>query len=208
MNKAEVEIPDWLDVSRETLEQLFAFCDLVEKWNPAINLVSKAGIAGLWHRHVLDSAQLIRNLPEQSATWCDLGSGGGFPGIVLAILAKDIQPDARMTLVESDARKAVFLSESARLLNLDVTVKSRRIEDLEPQHVDVLTARALAPLSQLCSFAHRHLQPDGLAIFPKGASAEREIAEARKLWFFNCDMMQSHTDPDATVLAIRDIRRA
>jgi len=208
MNMAEAEIPEWLNVSRETLDRLFAFCDLVEKWNPAINLVSKAGMAGLWGRHVLDSAQLIRNLPKQSSSWCDLGSGGGFPGIVLAILAKETQPDVRMTLVESDARKSVFLSEAARILKLEVSIKNRRIEDLEPQHVDVLTARALAPLSQLCGFAYRHLKPNGLAIFPKGAGAAREIAEARKQWSFCCDMVQSHTDADARILTISDIRHA
>ena len=208
MNREAVEVPGWLNVSRETLAQLFDFCDLVEKWNPVINLVSRAGIADLWPRHVIDSAQLFFKSPEGGAAWCDLGSGGGFPGIVLAILAKELRPDVTFTLVESDSRKAVFLAESARVLSLPVVVLSHRIENLAPQNADVLTARALAPLSQLCGFAHRHLKPTGIAIFPKGAAATREIDDARKTWSFKCESSQSTTDADAAVLTIRDIHRA
>ena len=208
MNSAEVEVPAWLNVSRETLERLFAFCALVEKWNPAINLVSKSGVAEIWDRHVIDSAQLIRQIPLQGGRWCDLGSGGGFPGIVLAILAKELHPEAVIVLVESDRRKSVFLSEAARLLDISVTVKTQRIEDLEPLQADVLTARALAPLSNLCGYAYRHLKPDGVAIFPKGAAAAREIEDAKKQWQFNCDTMQSYTDPTALVVALRGIHRA
>ena len=208
MNSAEVEVPAWLNVSRETLERLFAFCALVEKWNPAINLVSKSGVAEIWDRHVIYSAQLIRQIPLHGGRWCDLGSGGGFPGIVLAILAKELHPEATMVLVESDRRKSVFLSEAARLLDISVTVKTQRIDDLEPLQADVLTARALAPLSNLCGYAYRHLKPDGVAIFPKGAAAAREIEDAKKQWQFNCDTMQSYTDPTALVVALRGIHRA
>lgn len=208
MNLDKAELPVWLNVSRETMDRLFAFCELVKKWNPAINLVSKSGISQIWDRHVIDSAQLIRQIPAQSGRWCDLGSGGGFPGIVLAVLAKEFQPETQITLVESDRRKAVFLSEAARHLDIAVSIKTQRVEDLEPQNVDVLTARALAPLSSLCGYAYRHLKPDGVAIFPKGAAAEREIEDARKLWQFELDMMQSDTDPEARVLAVRNIQRA
>ncbi|MDZ4312273.1 MAG: 16S rRNA (guanine(527)-N(7))-methyltransferase RsmG [Cypionkella sp.] len=208
MNRAEVVVPDWLNVSRETLERLFDYCELVEKWNPAINLVSKAGIADLWHRHLLDSAQLIQHIPFQGKLWCDLGSGGGFPGMVLAILAKELHPGTNMVLVESDRRKSVFLLEAARLLDVAVSVKTQRIEDLEPQNADVLTARALAPLSSLCDFAFRHLKPEGVAIFPKGAAAAREVQDAKQLWRFDLEQAQSHTDPAALVLALRGIRHA
>ena len=208
MNRDEVEVPAWLNVSRETLERLIAYCALVEKWNPAINLISKSGISEIWDRHVIDSAQLIRQVPAEAGLWCDLGSGGGFPGIVLAILAKELQPETRMILVEADRRKSVFLSEASRLLDIAVSVKTQRIEDLEPQNVDVLTARALAPLSTLCGYAYRHLKPQGVAIFAKGAAAAREIEDAQKLWRFNCDAMQSHTDPESLVLAVRGIQRA
>ena len=171
MNRDKVELPAWMNVSRETLDRLFSFCDLVEKWNPAINLISKSGIAEIWNRHIIDSAQLFQQMPDRAREWCDLGSGGGFPGIVLAILAKQLQPNAQVILVESDRRKSVFLAQASRLLDIDVRVKTQRIEELEPQNADVLSARALAPLSDLCGYAYRHLKPDGVAIFPKGAAA-------------------------------------
>ena len=102
----------------------------------------------------------------------------------------------------------MFLAEASRLLDIDVRVKTQRIAELEPQNADVLTARALAPLSDLCGYAYRHLKPEGVAIFPKGATAEREIEVAQKLWRFDYTMAQSHTDPAAFVLTVRGIRRA
>lgn len=208
MNRDKAEVPAWLNVSRETMERLFAYCELVEKWNPAINLISKSGIPEIWDRHIIDSAQLFLQMPAQAGQWCDLGSGGGFPGIVLAILAKELRPATQMILVEADRRKSVFLAEAARLLDVDVKVKTQRIEDLEPQNADVLTARALAPLSDLCGYAYRHLKPEGVAIFPKGAAAQREIESAQKLWRFDYTVAQSHTDPAALVLTVRGIHRA
>ena len=208
MNRDKAELPAWLNVSRETLARLFSFCDLVEKWNPAINLISKSGIAEIWDRHIIDSAQLFQQMPAQTREWCDLGSGGGFPGIVLAILAKELQPSTQMILVESDRRKSVFLAQASRLLDIDVRIKTQRIEDLEPQNADVLSARALAPLSDLCGYAYRHLKPTGVAIFPKGAAARREIEQAQKLWRFDYSLTQSHTDPTAHILAVKGICRA
>ncbi len=208
MNRDKVELPAWLNVSRETLDRLFSFCDLVEKWNPAINLISKSGIAEIWNRHIIDSAQLFQQMPDRAREWCDLGSGGGFPGIVLAILAKQLQPNAQVILVESDRRKSVFLAQASRLLDIDVRVKTQRIEELEPQNADVLSARALAPMSDLCGYAYRHLKPDGVAIFPKGAAALLEIEQAQKLWRFDYSLTQSYTDPTAHILSVRGIRRA
>ena len=202
------EVPDWLHVSRETIERLSAYTELVEKWNPAINLISKSSISQIWHRHIIDSAQIILRIPPENSQWCDLGSGGGFPGIVLAILAKELYPETRMVLVESDRRKSVFLREAARVLDIFVAIKTQRIEDIEPQYVDVLTARALAPLSTLCGYAYRHLKPEGVAIFPKGATATREIEDAQKLWRFDYDVTHSLTDPEALVLAVRGVHLA
>lgn len=197
--------PDWLNVSRETLDDLHAFCRLVEKWNPAINLVSKAGLAGLWDRHVLDSAQIFRLAPPEAKLWCDLGSGGGFPGLVIAVMAKHELPNLQVVLVESDRRKAVFLSEVARLMKLPVRVRTERIENLEPQNADILSARALAPLAALCCFASRHLKPDGTAIFPKGANATEEIREAHQSWTFDLTRHTSRTEAGASVLLLKGI---
>ncbi|GLS86255.1 ribosomal RNA small subunit methyltransferase G [Cypionkella aquatica] len=208
MWREKAEVPSWLSVSRETLEKLFSYGDLVEKWNPAVNLISKSGVPDLWSRHILDSAQIMLQAPDAATTWCDLGSGGGFPGIVLAILANELQPKLSMTMVESDRRKSVFLSEALRHLGITAIIKTERIEALMPQNADVLTARALAPLPQLCSYAHRHLSPTGVALFPKGAATAQEITAARADWQFDSSEMQSLTEHNARIVAIRNLRHA
>jgi 16S rRNA (guanine527-N7)-methyltransferase len=200
-------LPAWLDVSRETTERLIAFAQLVERWTPAINLISKATVPNIWNRHILDSAQLYSLSPSNTGHWCDLGSGGGFPGIVIAAMARDERPAMQVTLVESDRRKAVFLSEAIRSLDLRARVLSQRIEDIAPLSADVISARALAPLSDLCSHAHRHLRPGGVAIFPKGANAEGEIAAARKDWSFNVAVSASKTDPQSVIVIMKDLQR-
>ena len=205
MTSGTEELPDWLNVSRETLEDMRAFCRLVEKWNPAINLVSKTGLSGLWSRHVLDSAQIFSLVPPDPKLWCDLGSGGGFPGLVVAILAKRELPELSFVLVESDRRKAVFLAEAARILDLRVQVEVERIEDLEPQNADVLSARALAPLDVLCGFAYQHLRAGGVAIFPKGVNSAEEVSEAQRHWVFGLSQHASRIEAGASILLLRDI---
>lgn len=200
--------PTWLDVSRETLAKLEAYCDLVQKWNSAINLVAKKQIGELWNRHILDSAQLSTLLDAGPQAWCDLGSGAGFPGIVIAILAEELNPATVVTLVEVDQRKAVFLRQVARELALSAQVEATRAESLEPQLADIVSARALAPLSQLLPLAVRHLKPGGTAVFLKGAAAGVEVAEARKLWAFEITEQQSRTSPDGKILILRDIQHA
>lgn len=207
MTSGTEELPDWLNVSRETLEDLYAFCRLVEKWSPTINLVSKAGLSGLWQRHVLDSAQIFSLVPPDARLWCDLGSGGGFPGLIVAILAKHERPELNFVLVESDRRKSVFLAEAARILDLRVRVRVERIEDLEPQNADVLSARALAPLDALCGFAYQHLKAGGVAIFPKGANSAEEVSEAQRHWGFGLSQHASRTEAEASILLLRDIYR-
>ena len=197
-----------VNVSRETLSALQAFDVLVQRWNPAINLVSKATVENLWQRHILDSAQVFSLCPAGARSWVDLGSGGGFPGIVVALLAQDLMSDLRVTLVESDLRKATFLRQAAQSLGLPVTVLSKRIETLDPLQADVLSARALAPLSSLLLFAEQHLSPTGTAVFPKGARFAAEIAEARKAWTFDVDIRPSLSEGDAAILVIRNIHRA
>lgn len=201
------QAPDWLDVSRETLDRLDQFLRLVEKWNPTINLVSPASLAGAWDRHVLDSAQLFLGAPA-AGHWVDIGSGGGFPGLVLAILADAMRPDMRFTLIESDRRKSTFLSQAARDLNLRVSVLTERAEGVPPLAADIVSARALAALTELCGLAHRHLAPEGTGIFPKGASAEAEISEARKVWDFDAVLIPSHTDPLGRVIKMTNLRHA
>lgn len=197
-----------LHVSRETMARLDRYAQLLEKWNPVINLVSKASLADLWTRHFLDSAQLFALRPDGARTWADLGSGGGFPGLVVAVLAAEAAPDLQVTLVESDSRKAAFLATAARELELTVTIKAERIEKLAPLRADVVSARALAPLVDLLGFAARHLAADGRALFLKGATFPQEHAAALARWSYNAQTYPSKTDAAGVVLSIGDIAHA
>lgn len=194
------------DVSRETMERLKGFEQLVQKWNPTINLVSKNDLTNLWERHIVDSLQ-VANECTAYEKWVDIGSGGGFPGVIVAIVAKEKNSSATHTLIESDLRKGTFLRTAIRELDLNATVITRRIEDTEPQQADVLSARALATLDKLFGFAEQHLKKDGQAIFPKGQSASKEIEEAEKSWHFSYRRIQSTTNPEASLLVCRNIER-
>lgn len=197
-----------VNVSRETFAALQAYEALVRRWNSAINLVSKGSLQDFWARHIVDSAQIFTLCPPSATRWADFGSGGGFPGLVVALLARDSMPDLRVTLVESDLRKATFLRQAVQTLGLEADVRSQRIESLPPLAADVVSARALAPLSDLLEFAEKHLTAQGAAIFPKGARHAEEIAEARQAWSFDLDTLPSLSDSEAAILVIRNIHRA
>lgn len=209
MSASSLQSVAGIDVSRETHDALEAFTNLVRHWNPAINLVSKASIAELWDRHIIDSAHLFLFCPPDAKLWVDIGSGGGFPGIVVAILAREHQPELRLQLVEADLRKATFLRQAARTLGLTVVVHSKRIESITPAfEADVFSARALASLDNLLNYAAPHLRHNGVALFPKGGRHAEEIANARKHWLFDEALHPSISDPSAAILEIRNISRA
>jgi 16S rRNA (guanine527-N7)-methyltransferase len=193
------------DVSRETLERLTTFAELLRKWNPSINLVSRAPIPDLWDRHVLDSVQVYTAAPHVHGDWVDIGSGGGFPGLVAVIIASEKQPDVKFRLIESDQRKCVFLKTVLREIGLQADVTSQRIERVAPLDADILSARALAPLDRLLDMAQRHLTPGGTALFPKGRQWKNEIADAQLRWRFQHDVLPSKTDPEAVILRIKEI---
>ena len=199
------EIVAGLNVSRETMADLEAFAELVTKWTPKINLIAKGTVASIWERHIIDSVQLYRFAPSQYDKWVDIGSGGGFPGIIMAILGKRAQPDASFVLIESDQRKATFLRTAARELNLSTEVLAQRIENAAEQRADIVSARALTALSGLLPLSLRHLNQGGLALFHKGRQAQQEIADARRIWSFDLEDYPSITDPEARILAIRRI---
>lgn len=196
-----------VDVSRETFEKLERYQALLTKWNGAINLVAKSTLVHFWDRHVVDSAQLFNFAPQTGGTWLDAGSGGGLPGLVIAIIAKEKSPGLKMLLVESDQRKATFLRTVARDLSLDVTVATERVEALAPTGADVFSARALASLDMLLGFAERHLSPTGIAVFPKGERYEDEIAISLKQWCFDVVTEPSLTDTMARILVVKGIKR-
>lgn len=195
------------DVSRETLEKLEKYVALVEKWNPSINLVSKSSIDDIWTRHIADSAQVYQ-YGRGVEHWVDLGSGGGFPGIVVAILGSAEPKPFKITLVESDQRKCAFLRAAARESKVDISVISDRIEKIPCLQADILSARALASLDDLLGFASMHLKADGNAVFPKGASYQKEIQEARKKWNFKLEEFPSSSDTDAVILRVGAISNA
>lgn len=190
-------------VSRETLDRLKKLEALLAKWNPVINLVARSTIGKTWDRHILDSAQLFDLAPPDSRKWVDMGSGAGFPGLVIATLAADLRPQLSVTLIESDQRKATFLQQASRDLELETTILAERIELAPAQSADVLSARALANLSALFQFSNRHLGAGGLALFPKGASWREEVEHARKDWQFELTPHTSATDPQGVILAVK-----
>ncbi len=196
------------NVSRETFEKLNAYQSLLLKWTKSINLIAPSTITDAWQRHIIDSAQLYDLIPADARSLYDLGSGGGLPGIVLAVMAMERQPDLRVILIESDQRKAAFLRTVVRELQLTAEVKSVRIESLTSVECDIVTARALAPLNQLLSFADKMLQSGGTALFQKGRNFTQEITLAQKNWTFDMIPHISQTDPDARIMQIKDIRRA
>ncbi|MEP2029748.1 MAG: 16S rRNA (guanine(527)-N(7))-methyltransferase RsmG [Paracoccaceae bacterium] len=195
-----------LDVSRETSDRLYNYVELLKKWTPKINLVSKSSLDQLWTRHIWDSAQLFELVPRASH-WVDLGSGGGFPGLVIASLAAESNPEMKITLIESDQRKAQFLRTVVRETGINATVIVERVEQVEPQRADVLSARALSDLTGLLGFAERHLEQDGTALFPKGINWQKEVSDALTTWSFEQEQIKSKTESGAVILKIRGVKR-
>ena len=195
-----------VDVSRETYDRLKHYESLVQKWSPKINLVAKSTLEDVWERHIVDSVQVcdLVSFPE---TWVDIGSGGGFPGVVVAIVAVEKAPDCQVTLIESDQRKCAFLRTALRECGVRGRVISDRIEKVAPMGAGVLSARALADLSLLLEFAERHLSKDGIALFSKGVQWKKEVDNARSQWRFELESTKSWTEPDAVVLKIEGVAR-
>ena len=195
-----------LNVSRETFLRLKEYEKLLFKWNAKINLVSKSTLDNFWNRHVLDSAQFLSSVGEKAGKWVDLGSGGGLPGLVVAILSDEIEPVNKLFLVEADARKAVFLKTVCRELGLKVEVYNNRIEELPPISANIVSARALAPLKTLCLYAKNHLEKDGVAVFAKGENWKAELVEAQKKWIFSYEAVKSTLHEGSVVLVLRGIK--
>lgn len=195
-----------LGVSRETLERLNVFAELLLKWTTSINLISKGSHTQIWDRHIRDSIQVFE-ATTPGKIWCDLGSGGGLPGIIIGILAKERAPNLQTILIESDQRKAVFLRTAIRETGVNAHVICDRIESVEPQSADTVSARALADLSTLLTFADRHLASTGTAVFPKGENWKEEFQKANQEWNFDLDVIKSKIEDRAAILKLRNIER-
>lgn len=200
-------MPARLDVSHETIRRLKQYENLLRKWNPRINLVSKATLQEAWQRHIVDSAQIFDLAPHPVNHWVDLGSGGGFPGLVIAIMAMDKASPAKVTLVESNTRKAAFLGTVIRQTGAVAKVENRRIEESALFDADVISARALADLSQLLRLSEPHLCKTGTAIFMKGQSWEKEIEPAARTWRFTHQVDNSITRSGSVILRISGVSR-
>ena len=190
------------DVSRETRAALEAYVALLLRWNRTINLISRGDEALIWHRHIADSLALAALLPAEFSHAIDIGSGGGLPGVVLAIATQ--RP---IHLVESDQRKSAFLREVTRELSLPIVVHATRIESAKPPKAPVITARAVAPLTTLLALVTPHLAPGGICLFPKGRTANDELTAARLEWHMDVVSTPSPTDPSARILRISEIAR-
>ncbi|MGV6840323.1 MAG: 16S rRNA (guanine(527)-N(7))-methyltransferase RsmG [Planktomarina sp.] len=188
------------------MENLQRFSEMVEKWNKSINLVSKLGEDDIFQRHVLDSLQIVQHV-QFGETWVDFGSGGGFPGVVLAIAAKELNPDTQFTFVESDKRKCAFLTAVIAEFKLNAKPIPKRIEQIDPIRASHISARALAPLDVLLGYSLPHFGPNTLAVFPKGATHKEELDKAQKQWNFDCDLIKSSTNPDAALLMVRNLSK-
>ena len=195
------ELPN---VSRETIQKLEQFIVLVRKWTKSINLIAPSTSDNIWNRHILDSAQILKLAPKGWKNWIDIGSGGGFPGLVIAIMDENQRP---MTLIESDQRKCLFLNTVRRELDLNVTICHERIETAEVKPSDILSARALAPLTELLTFSQTLLSPSGTALFPKGASYKEELDRASMDWHFDVMTHPSLTSPDSRILELSGIQK-
>jgi 16S rRNA (guanine527-N7)-methyltransferase len=200
-------------VSRETETRLAVLVAELERWQVAKNLVSATTLEQVWSRHVADSLQLLDHAPEHAVHWLDLGAGGGFPGLPLAAALAE-RPGSSMTLVESNGRKCAFLRQAARLMGVKVAIHASRIEQAMAGNittslgpVDVVSARALAPLDQLLHWTEKLLTNGAIGLFPKGQDVDQELTQASKYWKFNLMIHPSLTDPAGRILRISALNR-
>ena len=195
------------NVSRETYEKLQKFIALLIEWNEKMNLVSKNSLADVWIRHVLDSAQLVDYIPVNAKQIVDIGSGSGFPGIVLAVMLQDIKPQSNITLVESISKKSVYLNDVKQKLGLNsVCVVNDRVENAVFKSIDLITARAVASMDVLCGYAKKIGDKNTEMLLLKGKSFSEEDELARRHWQYETDIFENKYSNDGVVVKVKNIR--
>ena len=194
-----------LNVSRETLNGFYEYETLLSKWNEKINLVSKNTLVDIWERHFLDSGQIIKHVEVSGKRWVDVGSGAGFPGLVVALLLRDRKIDCELVLVEKNPKKGFFLKEVIRKLNLSVEVVNDNIDTLEPLNADILTARAFSELNNLIEIAFRHRKKEGICLFLKGENYRIELDKTLNYWFFDYDIVDSLSSSSGKIIRVKKI---
>jgi 16S rRNA (guanine527-N7)-methyltransferase len=195
------------DVSRETAQRLDAFIALLLKWQNTTNLVAPSTLTAVWRRHVADSLQILP-LAGDAKTWIDFGSGGGFPGMVIACA---LNPPSEVHLVESNGKKAAFLREAVRVTGAPAKIHNQRIDDFNKHfqgHADIVTARALAPLKDLLGFCAPHIKMGAQGLLLKGQDVADELTEAAKYWKIEAELKESRTDPKGRILIVRRLETA
>jgi 16S rRNA (guanine527-N7)-methyltransferase len=202
--QAQGWLQDNLNVSRETLDKLEAYSALLVKWAPKINLIGTSTIETLWTRHIIDSAQLLWIAGPAALRWVDFGSGAGLPGLIIAILLSET-PASEVTLVEPSAKRCAFLREAARRCGAKIIIMEQKIEEVEARAVDIVTARAFAPLDALLAHTYPWLQFGGKALFPKGQDVQREQALASTNWAFRHKLHTSLTDARGCILEVEGL---
>jgi len=185
------------------ISRLKRYAEILLEWNTRLNLVSAGSLGDLWHRHIFDSAQLAELIPEQSRTLIDIGSGAGFPALVVAALLQS-RGGFHVTMIESIEKKCAFLRAAADTMELGsrVTIQRSRAEDLTGMVADVVTARAVASLEVLLSYAQRFTGKSTLCLFPKGRTAADELTQARRSWRIEAELIPSRSDPESSIVAV------
>lgn len=194
------------NVSRETFEKLKTYECLLKEWQTKFNLVSNSTLENAWERHFLDSVQLFKLIPQTAKTLMDFGSGAGFPGMVIAIMANAKTPYLKVSLVESTTKKTLYLKEVKKQVGVEVEIINERIEKIKPQIVDVITSRAMTSLDALLQYALPFCGKKTVCIFPKGKKYAEELQEAQKKWCFNYQIVDSEQSDEGKILVITDLR--
>jgi len=190
-------------VSRETIERFVAYQAILTKWAPRINLVGASTLGSFWHRHILDSVQILPLARPEAKSWVDFGSGAGFPGLVIAALLESLD-GAHITLIEASTKRCGFLREAARAMQVHVDIVNDRLEDVLPRPVDIITARAFTALDRLLNYAGPWQGPQTQALFPKGEEVSAELAQASTNWLFKSTIHPSVSDVRGCIVEITE----
>lgn len=198
---------DTYNVSRETFDKLKHYQSMLIEWQSKFNLVSSSTLDDAWNRHFLDTVQLFQYIPNQAKVLYDFGSGAGFPGMVLAIMANEKMPDLQVSLIESTTKKTLYLNAVKSKTNTNVTILNDRIENLQLPKADVITSRAMASLTELLGYAYKFCKKESVCIFPKGKKYAEELSEAHKRWKFKCRIVASTQSDEGKILIITNLSK-
>ena len=199
------KISDTYNVSRETFSKLELYHESLLEWQNKFNLVSKNSIDDAWNRHFIDSIQLFKYIPGNAKNLLDMGSGAGFPGMVLAILFNDKTPYLKTTLVESINKKTLYLNHVKEITSTDVEIINGRVEQIKNRKFDVVSSRAMTSLVDLLEYAYPLLNKKGVCVFPKGKSWNEEIKVAKNKWNFDFEAFDSETSEEGKILLIKNL---